>query len=226
MRPLLALLFIPALLSAQVARDSVIAVNANRLVRLAPDRASLFVTVEGTAETSRDALARAESKLVAVMAALRALGAGVELGTPVPYSVGPTPGARGYPGAPTSPTITARTAVRVHVARLSLLPSTFVAASDAGAAGTGALAFESSQADSARGAEVTAALIAARREADAIAAALGGRIGGIVDVNTSSQDRGYQLPAMLPMESGMGQPSYAPEVTLSIMVNVRFRLVR
>ncbi len=226
MRLLLALLLVPTLLGAQLSRDSVIAVNTNRLVRLVPDRATLFVTVEGTAETSRDALARADSKLVAVMAALRALGPGIELGTPVAYSVGPTPGARGYPGAPSSPTVTARTAVRVHVARLALLASAFTAAADAGAAGTGALAFESSQSDSARGAEVAAALATARREADAIAAVLGGRIGGIVDISTSSQDRLYQQPAMLPMEGSMGQPTFAPEVTLNIMVNARFRLVR
>jgi uncharacterized protein YggE len=224
--PLALLLLIPAVIDAQTTRDSVIAVNATRTVRVVPDRASLFVTVEGTAETSRDALARADTKLVAVLAALRALGDGVELGTAVAFSVAPTPGNRGFPGAPSTSTLTARTAVRVTVSRLAQLARTFAAASDAGAASTSALTFEFSAADSVRRAEVAAALVTARQEAEAIASALGGRIGGIVDISTTSSDRGFQQPAMLPMEGMMGQPVYAPEVMLSVSVTARFRIVR
>jgi len=227
MRTLLTLILLaPAALNAQVMRDSVIAVNSTRTVRLTPDRATLFVTVEGTAETSRDALAVADAKLAAVLRAVRGLGDGVQLGTPIAFSVAPTPGARGYIGSPTVTTLTARTAVRVYVSRLSDLARTFAAVADAGAAGTSALTFESSVADSARRAEVASALVMARQEASAIAATLDGHLGGVVDISTTSNDRAFLQPAMLPMEGMMGQPAQAPEVLVSVTVTARFRLVR
>lgn len=211
---------------AQPTRDSVLTVSATRVVRLVPDHATLFVTVEGTAETSADALARADGKLVQVLAALRALGDGVRIATPIAFSVAPTPNSRGFPGAPVAATITARTAVRVTVMRMTLLARTFAAASDAGAASAGSLTFESTAADSARLAEVAAAIVSARDEAMAMATGLGGRLGGLVEISSSSMDRGYGQPATLPFEGGMSFPPLAPEVMFHVTVTARFRLVR
>lgn len=216
---------IPFGLSAQIQRDSVIAVNMTRTVKLAPDHASWFVTIEGTAETSAAAQALAESKATAVTRALRALGPTVELGSPVAFSVGPTPGMRGYPGSPSQPTTTARTAMRVRVTRMADLARALAAASEAGAAGASGVTFESSVADSARRAEVAKALAMLRQEAEIIASALDGRIGGLVDVSTTSSDRVFGQPTMLPME-GMNQPTLVPEVSVSVTVTARFRLVR
>ena len=59
-----ALLLISVDLSAQVtaSRDSVISVSAARNSRIVPDRAWMYVVLEGTAETAVDAVARVETK--------------------------------------------------------------------------------------------------------------------------------------------------------------------
>ena len=222
---LLAILLAPAALSAQFTRDSVITINLTRTAKLPPDAASWFITIEGTAETSRAAQALADTKLNAVTQALRALGGAVTLGTPVSFSVGPTPGVRGYPGSPAVGTVTARTAMRVHVTRMAYLGRALAAAAEAGAAGASGVTFESSAADSARRAEVALALATARQEAQIIATALDGRIGGLVDVGTTSNDRMFAQPTMLPME-GMVQQVGVPEVTITVTVTARFRFVR
>jgi uncharacterized protein YggE len=219
-----AVLLAPAMLAAQTSRDSVISINLTRVVKLAPDRATWFVTIEGTAETSQAAQTLAESKLATVTRALRELGSAVSLGTPVAFAVGPTPGMRGYPGSPTTGTVTARTALRVQVTRLAELARALAAASEAGAAGASGVSFESSVSDSVRRAEVGIALTMARAEAQIIATALDGRIGGLVDVSTTSNDRMYMQPTMLPME-GMSQPTHAPEVAITVTVSVRYRIV-
>ena len=223
---LLSVLLVATVADAQQVRDSILTVSSTRTVRLVPDRATMFVTVEGTAETSTDALARADGKLANVLAALRALGAPVTIGTPIPFSVAPTPNSRGFPGAPAATTTTARTAFRVEVTRVDYLSRAFAAASDAGAASTGALVFESSAADSVRRVEVAAALQTARREADAMATGLGGRVGGLVEVSSSSSDRAFMQPATLPLDANMSFPVLAPEVVFSVAVTARFRIVR
>jgi len=60
---LLVLVLLPLPLQAQAVRDSIVTVTASRISRIAPDRASLYVVVEGTAETAVDAVARVETKL-------------------------------------------------------------------------------------------------------------------------------------------------------------------
>lgn len=175
----LALLLVPASLQGQVTRDSVITVNTMRSVRVSADRASLFVSVEGTAETAREAVSRAEAKLAAVTAALRSVRDGVEIGAPVTFSVGSTMSVRGYPGPAAAPSLTARSAIRVQVSRLSQLAPAVAAAIDAGAAGASTITFESTAADSVRRVFVVEALADARREAEAIAAGLGGRVGAL-----------------------------------------------
>ncbi len=225
-RATLTLLLLPTLAAAQQAtRDSVISVTASRTVRVAPDRATLFVTVEGTAESSSDALARVDSKLKGIGAALRGLGAGVTAGAPTTVSVSPTPNNRGFPSAPSANTLTARAAFKVQVSDIAMLARVFAAATDAGAASTGALTFESSAADSIRRAEMAIAIQGARLDAEAIARALGARVVGFVDANTNV-GQAFSQPATLPSENFGGSPLFAPEVTLTVTVGVRFRLMR
>ena len=81
---MLALALAPAALNAQIiqtGRDSVITVSAARTSRVTADRASLYVIVEGTAETATDAVARVETKLGGVSDALKKLGALVDVST-------------------------------------------------------------------------------------------------------------------------------------------------
>jgi uncharacterized protein len=225
---LLALSF-PALLPAQIlaapsGRDSVITLSTSRSTRVAPDRASLFVTIEGVAESTNDALARAEAKRDAVVRALQALGPAIELSTPVPYAVGPTPNQRGFPSAQSN-TMTAKIAFRVNVKQIDRLARVLAVANDAGATATGPVIYESSATDSLRRVEADAAIAGLRRDADALAKSLGGRIVSLLDVSATNPDRLFPQLNMLPNES-FGQQIMAPEVQVTVNLTVRFKLSR
>lgn len=86
----LVLALLPSSVLAQVGSDSIISVTASRSVRIAPDRASVYVYIEGSAETAMGAVARAEAKVKGVSDALRAPETRVEAERPIAYSVGPT----------------------------------------------------------------------------------------------------------------------------------------
>ncbi len=64
-RQLILLALLPLHLSAQTARDSIVNVTATRTTRIAPDRATFYLIVEGTAETAADAITRVDTKLKA-----------------------------------------------------------------------------------------------------------------------------------------------------------------
>jgi uncharacterized protein YggE len=223
---LLFALVLPSAVRAQPARDGTISVNTTRTIHLAPDRASWFLSIEGTDASASTALALAESKLATVTLALRRLGAGVELGAPVPFAVGPTPAVFGSRGTrPDSGTVTARTALRVRVTRIGQLGKALAAGADAGATSASAVMFESAAVDSALEAALGAALASARLQAQGIARSLDGFVGELIDVNTSNSDRGFSQATLLPYAGAVTQ-LYAPEVTVNVTVAARFRLIR
>ena len=221
------LALLPAALHGQNARDSVtiISVSAARTMRLAPDRATFVVSVEGVAETAREAVSRGDAKLRGVLDALRALGPGVELDRPQTLAVLPSSAGRGIPSAPGTASFTARSAFRVRVRRLELLAGALVATLDAGATASAGIAFESAASDSVRLTQIADALAASRRDAEAIAAGLGGRLGVLLDVNTSGDRGGLQLSSNLGYD-GYSPPGAAPELVQSVVVTMRFRFSR
>ncbi len=223
-RWLLPMLF-PVLLAAQSTRDSVVTASATRTVRLPADRASLLVSIEGTAETAREAVARAEAKAATVSEALRRIGGGGEVGRPMAFSVASTPTMRSFPSAPTGPSFTAKIAIRLVIADLNQMPALLAAALDAGATTTSTAAFESSSADSARRKLAREALTAAHADVQAIAASLGGRLGALVDAGTSSPFSNT-MPSMFFAVESYSQQTTAPEVTFTVTANVRYRLVK
>src|SRR5690349_16305755 len=85
-----ALLASPAV--AQFVADTTprISVSVSRSARLVPDRVAIFATIEGSAETPADAARRAQQKLDAVLAAVKALGASADP-VPVPYGIALAP---------------------------------------------------------------------------------------------------------------------------------------
>lgn len=220
--PLLAL--VPLSLEAQVARDSVITVSASRTTRLAADRASLYVVVEGTAETAPDAVARVETKLKPVMDALKGFGARADVDRPVAYTVGATPAPNGYPGVAAPATNLARSVIRVQLGRPDQIAHVIAAALAAGASTTSSLSFESSVADSARRVRIAEVLGVARVDAETMAQALGGRLGALVDASTTGQ-LGFQQPTTLNFDNRFGQQAIAPEVIVTTTVTVRYRLL-
>lgn len=223
---LLALLLLPLPLTAQTLRDSIITVSATRTSRVAPDRATFYVIVEGTAETPADAVARVETKLKAVSEAMKALGSRVVLEAPMAYGVGPTQSPQGFPMPATPPTNLARSVLRVQLNRPDQIANVVAAAIAAGAASSSSLSFESSAADSVRRAKISEALGVARMDAEAIASSLGARLGSLVSVTTTGQNFSFQGPSMLNFDNRFGVQSPAPDVTVTTNVSVQYRLVR
>ena len=223
---LLVLTLIPFTAHAQISRDSVITVTASRTSRILPDRASMFIVVEGTAETASDAVLRVETKLKSVGDALKGFGSRVDVDRPIAYSVGPTPPPTGYPIAQTPATNVARSLIRVTTARLDQLSSITAAALGAGASSGSSLTFESSVADSVRRARIAEVLSAAKGDAEALAQALGGRLGAVMDVSTNASPS-FNQPSFLYFDQrfGGGQ-STAPEVVITTAVTVRYKLLR
>ena len=224
---ILALALIPFGAHAQVSRDSIIAVTASRTSRLVPDRASLFVIVEGTAETAADAVARVDTKLKGVTEALRGFATRIEVDRPIAYSVGPTPNPNGYPVSQGSSTNTARALIRVSTNRTDQISGLIAAALGAGATNSSSLTFESSVADSVRRTRIAEVLQAARGDAEALAQALGGHLGAVVDVGTSGGGQTFNQPTYIVFDNRFsGGQASAPEVVITTSITVRYRLLR
>jgi len=220
----LVLALVPLPLAAQ-ARDSIIAVSSTQTMRIAPDRASFYLLVEGTAETTADALARVNTKLKAVTDALKTFGSRVSLNRPMDYGVGPAP-ANGYPPPSSMATNVARSIMRVQLNRPEQLAQVIAAALAAGASGSSSLVFESTVADSVRRARIGEVLNSSRLDAEAIANSLGARLGALVSVSVNGPF-GYQGPSVLSFDNRYAQPpSQPPEIVVSTNVNVSYRIVR
>ena len=223
----LLLALLPLRLPAQAVRDSVITVTATRTARVAPDRATLYLIIEGTAETATDAVARVETKLKVVTDALKTLGSRITVEPAMAYGVGPTPSPNGFPSTAMPATNLARSVLRVQVTRPDQVANIVATAIGAGAAGSSSLTFESSVADSVRRARIGEALGVARADAEAIAASLGARIGALVGVTTGTQNFGFQQPTMLTFDNRyFGQQAPAPDVVVATTITAQFRLVR
>lgn len=217
---------LPWPLLAQQPRDSMVTVSASRTTRIAPDRASMYLIVEGTAETAPDAIARVQAKLKTVTDALKGFGSQVKLDAPISYGVGPTPNQTGYPVPASPPTNLARFVVRVQLDRVDQLASVVAAAIGAGAGTSSSLMFESSVADSVRRSRITDAIAAARLDAEAVAASLGGRLGSLVSVTSTGGAFPFQGPSNLIFDNRFSQPTQVPDVQINTNVTVQFRLVR
>ena len=226
LRLLVLALLLPLQLSAQTVRDSVVSVSTSRTSRIAPDRASFYVIVEGTAETPADAVARVDSKLRMVSDALKAFGSRVALDPPIAYGVGPSPAPNGYPGVATPATNLARSVMRVQLSRPDQIASVVAAAIGAGAATSSALTFESSVADSVRRARINDALSVARMDAESIASSLGAHLGALISVATSGGPFAFQAPSTLSFDSRFGQQAPSPDIVVTTTVTVQYHLIR
>lgn len=217
---------LPVAVQAQTIRDSTISVSATKVTRIAPDRASMYVLVEGSAETPADAVTRVETKLKAVADALRGVGQRAEVDRAITYSVGPAPQPNMYP-APTVPTSNvSRAVVRVTMTGVDQVARVAAAALTAGASGISTVTYESSVADSVRRSRMTEVLAVARTDAQALATALDGKLGGLVDVSSTAGNIGFAGPNMLNFETRFMGPTQVPEIAITTSINVRYRLVR
>lgn len=221
----LILVFTPLTLHAQTVRDSTLAISASRTTHVVADRASFYVVVEGTAETAPDAVTRVDTKVKAVLEAIRNSGGRAEVDAPINYTVGATQSQNGYPMPASPPTNLARSVIRVQLNRVDQLAKLVGAAIAAGAASTSTVAFESSSADAVRRVRLAETIAAARADAEAMAAALGGHLGALVDASSTAGPT-FTQPPMLNFDGRFGSQFPAPEVAITTSATLRFRLVR
>ena len=227
------LAILPALAQGQGSRmeasdpEPRIVVTATRTTRIAPDRFALYVTVEGSGETPADAAQRGAQKLQAVTAALQPFS-GREAIVSVPYGVSPAPNINGFPGSSAQTSYLARYVLRVQPGRVDQITPLAVAAIAAGASSASPPTFEATGADSARRQRYGEALTQARRDAEALAAALGGRLGAVIEVSSNNITPGFSSSnGYVSFMSGyeFRGPVPPPDVVVSVTVTVRYRFI-
>jgi uncharacterized protein YggE len=230
------LAILPSLAHSQGARmdagdpEPRIVVTATRTTRIAPDRFTLYITVEGSGETPAEAAQRGAQKLQAVTAALQPFS-GRDAIVAIPYGVSPAPNINGFPGNSSQTSFVARYVLRVQPGRADQITPLGVAAIAAGASSATPPTFEATGADSTRRLRYGEALAQARRDAEALATALGGHLGAVIEVSTNSGPQGY------PGSAGYGGfvsfvssydfrgPVQPPDVVVSATVTVRYRFI-
>jgi uncharacterized protein YggE len=205
-----------------------VVVTATKVARLVPDRVAIFAVIEGSAESATESAQRAERKLQTVNDAVRQLNLRAELVQTSPYGVMPQPNYGGFPQQSATVPMVARYIMRIQVPRTEQLMSVSSALIAAGASSVGAPVFEAAAADSARRAKYSEALTQARADAEALAAALGTRLGALIEVTANAPQNPFgpqnylNFGRSFEVFSGPGQ---MPEVQVSATVTVRYRLL-
>lgn len=172
-----------------------IVVSATEEVEVTPDRARLILTIETRARTAAQAGSDNARIQTAVLDTLAKLGIPAAQLQTVGVSVQPE---YEYPSQGGRPTITgyvARNGVRVEIRRISLVGTVMDAGLAKGANQVDGLHFFASNTDQVRREALRAAVQRARQDADAMAAAAGGRITGLIELTSGA-------PTPQPMEFG------------------------
>lgn len=154
--------------------------------RVAPDRANVHLIVETRAETAAGAAAENSRTVAAVIDTLRRSGLDSAV-TTASYHVGPNwEPAPGEAGSRARRGYMSRTVLRVRLPRIDNVGRVIDVGLAKGATGVEQVLFESSRADEERRASLAEAAAAARREADILARAMGGTLGRLISVSTTS----------------------------------------
>lgn len=226
-------LLCPALAVAQNARmesndnQPRIVATATRTTHIAPDRATLYFTIEGGGETVAEASQRGAQKLQAVMSALQPL-AGRDGISSVAYGVTPAINLQGFPGMSSSTPYQSRYLIRVQTNRMDQITQLAGAAITAGASATSPPSFEASASDSVRRVRSTEALAQARADAESLARALGGHLGSIIEASSNAapgQQFGPNYVSFMNRYEFSG-PLPPPDVVVNATVTVRYNFVQ
>lgn len=205
-----------------------ISVSAQGSTRVTPDRATIQIGVQTRGATA--AAASAENARVAqrVIAAIKTVGIGAEQISTVNYSVNPeyrhienrSPEITGY---------TVHNTVVVDVRQIEQVGRVIDASLGAGANMINSLDFYASNTEEARRAALAAAVQKARRDAEIIAQAAGGSLGGLAEASVGA----YMIPMrrenvqMMRADVGAAAPTPVEPGTelLSVQVTTRWYFV-
>ena len=213
-----------ALLSQEVTRQPPqITINANGEVQVTPDRARVSLGVETHATTAREASQQNAAAQTKIIAALRAAG--------IPQASIRTTGFNVAPKQEYIPeTRTWRVdgyqvtnIVVVVVEPVSKVGEIIDVALEAGANRVAGLNFEIKDATAAREAAIKQAVERARREAEIVATAAGGRILGLIEINVNSYEPSPPRPMMEMARMDQAASTPVSEGTQPVTVNVNTR---
>lgn len=216
------------MLQADTSR-SVISATGQARQNMTPDRATLMIMIDAQAMSADESATRLTTIERAVTDTLRRLGlAGGAVQT---FNSGVVPYRQ--QGIPSSmmggPTFSGRSVIRVELSRVDQIGAVTSAALAKGAAYITPAVFTSTGADSVRRVLLPRALDAARHDAEALAAAAGGRLGRLIEVTApnapsnflSEQNQQVYFNSVY-FDNG---PRPAPTSTVSVSVTGRWVLV-
>ncbi len=172
-------------------RPSLITVSARGEVQAVPDRAYVLLSVQTRSVTAAGAAGENASKQTAVIAALRSLGIAASRISTQNYTV--TPETRNDTGNHTPRVVSylVSNSIRVEISDLSLVGKVIDASLSHGANQVASLSFFESDADRLYRAALTLAVSNAKAQANVMAVAAGGHLGGLVELNSA----GSQFPS-------------------------------
>lgn len=211
-----------------------IVTSATGEARVTPDRAQIFVGVQTRAATAAQAGAENATRTRAVIDAVRARNIPAEQIATSEYTLQPEYDHREQPReGPQTPRIIgyfANNTVRIEVRRLDQVGAIIDAALAAGANIVNTIQFFASNVDVARRTALADAVARARGDAEALAKAAGGTLGGLLELNT-------QTPPVRPMFGGervmlrsaaadVQTPIEPGQQTLTVWVSGRWLLMR
>jgi hypothetical protein len=196
-------------------------------IRVAPDRATIQISVQTRAATAAAAANENAAKQKAVFDALKALGLQSDQLSTINYSVYPEQ--RYQPNRePIVVGYNVTNTILVDVKKLSQVGPVIDAALSKGANMITSLQFYASNTDEARRTAMGTAIQKAHLDAEAAARAAGGSLGGLLEISIGA----YYAPPPRPMvmaraEAGVAEatPISPGEQTLSVDVNTRWRFI-
>ena len=166
--------------------------SARGAVRAVPDRATITLAVQTRAASAADAAAENARKQTAVIAALRAAGVRDSQISTQNYAVTPETRYDKEGQAPRVVSYVVSNSIAVEVAASSKIGALIDAALSAGANQVSSVGFSASNAQQLYQRAVTVAVENAKAQAEAMAAAAGGRLGPLIEITTN--DGGFSPP--------------------------------
>jgi uncharacterized protein len=207
---------------------SQIVVTGHGEVKIAPDKATIQVSVQTRAPTAAGASAENANKQQAVLNALRALGLGNDQLSTLNYNVYPEQ--RYQEGK--DPVITGynvTNTILVEVRKLSQVGAVIDAALSHGANMITSLQFAASNTEVARRSAISQAIEKARADAEVAARAAHGSLGTLLEIDVGSYAPAPPRPIMM-LRAGAGAaqadtPINPGEDTVAVDVNTRWRFL-
>ncbi len=224
---------VPRVLEAQDPTNGAATVRSPQLnasatgeVELRPDRATLYLSVESRGGTAAKAANETARRQKQVLDTLKALGIGAEQLQTASLQINPE---YANPGPGQRPKVTgyvATSTIRVDILRIEQVGAVVDAGLAGDATGIQGLHFGSSREGEARKQALALAVSKAMGEADAMARAAGGMLGGLIELNAQQNfTRDYAAAAapMAFMKAGGSNPMPVAEGLIKISATVSGR---